>query len=91
MKHLVIAILHFYRWLISPLMPPSCKYTPTCSRYAIQAIELHGLRRGVIITFRRMMKCQPFSKDATTQGTYDPVPEKNTTMKKNCDQHKNDV
>ena len=91
MKRLVIALLHFYRWLISPLLPPSCKYTPTCSRYAIQAIELHGLRRGIAITFRRMMKCQPLSDDAKTQGTYDPVPEKTTGTEKNCDQDRNDV
>jgi putative membrane protein insertion efficiency factor len=70
MKRLVISFIYLYRWLISPFLPPSCKFTPTCSRYAISAIECHGLPKGMWMTLKRLCKCHPFSKVKTT---YDPV------------------
>jgi putative membrane protein insertion efficiency factor len=62
------AIRLYQRW-ISPWTPPSCRYTPTCSSYALKAIEIHGARRGGWLAFRRLMRCHPWGG----QG-YDPVP-----------------
>lgn len=77
MKHFVIYIIYAYRWLISPILPPSCKFHPTCSRYAIQAIEHHGLLKGLFMTVKRLLRCQPVeslgNKLGKTSG-YDPVP-----------------
>ncbi len=58
-----------YRYIISPLLPQTCRFTPTCSRYAIQAIENHGTLRGILLSLWRIMRCHPFC-----QGGYDPVP-----------------
>lgn len=58
-----------YRYIISPLLPQSCRFTPTCSRYAMQAIEEHGTLRGGLLSFWRIIRCHPFC-----QGGYDPVP-----------------
>lgn len=75
MKRLIISIIYLYRWLISPFLPPSCKFTPTCSRYAISAIECHGVMRGLWMTIKRLCKCQPLHK---TVNSYDPVPASNS-------------
>ncbi len=64
-----LGLLHGYRYVISPLLPPSCRFTPTCSRYAIEAIESHGTLRGIFLSCGRIMRCHPFC-----QGGYDPVP-----------------
>ena len=67
---LLIAPVAFYRRFISPLKPtPSCRFHPTCSAYAIEAIELHGPLRGVYLAVRRILKCHPFHP-----GGFDPVP-----------------
>lgn len=70
---IVIGLLHCYRWVISPLFPPSCRYVPTCSRYAIQAIEIHGLWRGLWLTSKRVSRCHPFTS-LKIAFTVDPVP-----------------
>ena len=54
---------------VSPALPPSCRFVPTCSEYARQAIEKYGARRGTYLAVRRLLKCHPFHK-----GGYDPVP-----------------
>lgn len=77
MKRLIISIIYLYRWLISPFLPPSCKFTPTCSRYAISAIECHGLLKGLWMTIRRLGKCHPLDK---TINPYDPVPTPNSDL-----------
>lgn len=59
-----------YQWLISPLMPMNCRHLPTCSQYAIEALELYGLGRGVWLTIKRIFRCHPWG----TEG-YDPVPQ----------------
>ncbi len=69
LKGLALGLIYTYQRLISPLLPPSCRFRPTCSRYAVQAISLHGFWRGSYLTARRLLKCHPFHP-----GGYDPVP-----------------
>ena len=71
MKKLLLALIKFYRSAISPHTVPSCKYTPTCSQYGLEAIERFGALKGAALTIWRILRCNPFSK-----GGYDPVPEK---------------
>ena len=70
MRHLLMAGVRFYRTFISPLTPPSCRYTPTCSAYALEALERHGAVRGSWMAFRRILRCHPWGGSG-----YDPVPE----------------
>jgi putative membrane protein insertion efficiency factor len=70
MKTLVLSLLRFYKTRVSPQLPSACRYTPTCSEYAMEAIERHGVLRGVWLATRRVVSCNPFSR-----GGYDPVPE----------------
>ena len=69
MKRLLLLLVRFYRCCISPLLPPSCRYYPTCSAYAMEAIERYGARRGGWMALRRILRCHPFHR-----GGYDPVP-----------------
>ena len=71
MKHIMIWLIGLYRRYISPLKPPCCRFTPTCSAYAIEAFRKRGFFVGFILTVWRILRCNPFSK-----GGYDPVPEK---------------
>lgn len=64
-----IGLIRGYRYLISPFLPPSCRFTPTCSRYAIEAIQAHGTLRGLFLACGRIFRCHPFC-----DGGYDPVP-----------------
>jgi hypothetical protein len=69
-KKMLIAMIRFYQKYISPLKrTSSCIYTPTCSLYAIQALEKYGLFKGVYLAIRRILRCHPFH-----EGGYDPVP-----------------
>lgn len=70
MKRLFLFAVKFYRYAISPLMPPSCRFYPTCSSYALQAIEKHGALKGSWYALRRIGRCHPWNA-----GGYDPVPE----------------
>ena len=65
---LLLLPIHFYRYCISPLTPPSCRYTPTCSEYAVQALRKHGPLRGSWLAVKRIMRCHPGGSG------YDPVP-----------------
>jgi uncharacterized protein len=69
MSWLLIQIIRFYQRFISPLTPPSCIYTPTCSQYMLEAIRRHGALRGGYLGVRRILRCHPWS-----QGGHDPVP-----------------
>ncbi|MBP1890794.1 putative membrane protein insertion efficiency factor [Clostridium moniliforme] len=68
MKRSLINLIRFYRKNISPLKNPCCKYVPTCSQYAIEAIEKYGAFKGSLMALWRILRCNPFSK-----GGYDPV------------------
>ena len=68
MKKLVLSLIKFYRRNISPMSPPKCKYIPTCSQYALEAIERYGVVKGGIMDLWRILRCNPFSK-----GGFDPV------------------
>ena len=68
MKTLCILLIRFYQLFISPLFPPTCRFYPTCSRYAIEAIQKKGVLRGVFLAIKRIAKCHPFHP-----GGYDPV------------------
>lgn len=70
-KHSAIAIIRFYRYFVSPLLPPSCRFEPSCSAYTIEAIETHGLITGSWLGMKRIIRCHP-----GCEGGYDPVPEK---------------
>ncbi|MCP8856658.1 membrane protein insertion efficiency factor YidD [Latilactobacillus fuchuensis] len=70
MKKGLIMLVRFYQQGISPLLPPSCRYYPTCSSYMIQAIQKHGAFKGLIMGIGRILRCHPFIK-----GGYDPVPD----------------
>lgn len=69
MKFLLIGLIRVYRLLISPLFPPSCRFQPTCSQYALDAVERFGSIRGSWMAIKRILRCQPFHP-----GGYDPVP-----------------
>jgi len=69
MKRVVVYLIRAYRALVSPLLPPSCRYEPTCSQYALEAIERHGALKGGYLAARRILRCHPFAR-----GGYDPVP-----------------
>lgn len=68
MKKLLISLINFYRKYISPMRPACCRYRPTCSQYALDAINKYGAVKGGIMAVYRILRCNPFSK-----GGYDPV------------------
>jgi putative membrane protein insertion efficiency factor len=68
MKYLVLDFLRLYKTFLSPFLPPSCRFTPTCSEYAREAVEKYGAIRGTWLATKRILRCQPFCK-----GGCDPV------------------
>lgn len=69
MKKFLLALIRFYRKNISPLRQPCCRYVPTCSQYALEAVEKYGAAKGFWLALKRLLRCHPFHK-----GGYDPVP-----------------
>lgn len=72
MRRICVFFLSLYQYLISPLYPPCCRFVPTCSEYARQAVLTHGIFRGLGLTLRRLFRCHPLCS-----GGYDPVPSPN--------------
>ncbi|MCS7260995.1 MAG: membrane protein insertion efficiency factor YidD [Anaerolineae bacterium] len=70
MKYIVLALIRFYQRFISPCLPPSCRFEPSCSQYGYQAIERYGVLRGGWLALKRVARCHPFHP-----GGYDPVPD----------------
>ena len=69
MKRILMALVRFYRTAISPYRPPCCRFTPTCSQYAIEALRKHGPLKGLYLAVRRILRCHPWGGSG-----YDPVP-----------------
>jgi len=72
LKRLVLAPVHFYRAVISPALGPRCRFHPTCSAYAVEAVEKHGAGKGLILAVLRLAKCHPWHKG----DWHNPVPER---------------
>jgi len=68
MKFLVLDLLGIYKVMVSPFLPPACRFEPSCSEYAKQAVEKHGAVKGTWLGLKRILRCQPFCK-----GGHDPV------------------
>jgi len=64
-----IALIKLYQWIISPILGPKCRFTPSCSHYAIQALKKHGLVKGLWLAMKRISRCHPWGGSG-----YDPVP-----------------
>ena len=83
MKYLMIGLVKLYRKFISPIKPQCCRFTPTCSAYALEAFEKRGFFMGFLLTVWRILRCNPFCK-----GGYDPVPERGfRNPKKSPEEH----
>jgi putative membrane protein insertion efficiency factor len=67
-KLLTMQLLRAYKWAISPLFPAACRYIPTCSEYALEAVERYGALHGILLAIMRICRCHPFAR-----GGYDPV------------------
>ena len=70
MQTLVVGLIRLYQWTLSPFLGSNCRYSPTCSHYAVEAIRTHGVLRGLGLALRRVGRCHPWHP-----GGYDPVPE----------------
>lgn len=68
MKTLVVKLLRGYKFFLSPLLPPSCRFYPTCSEYAAEAVGKYGVLKGAVLSVKRILRCHPFHP-----GGYDPV------------------
>lgn len=69
MKYLAIGLIRFYQYALSPYFPPSCRYTPTCSQYGVEALQKHGFLKGSWLTLKRLSRCHPWGGHGC-----DPVP-----------------
>lgn len=69
MKKIILSLINFYRKYYSPTRPARCIFVPTCSEYAMEAIEKYGVTKGVFLSIKRILRCNPFNKN----GGYDPV------------------
>ncbi len=72
MKKILILLVRFYQYFISPIFPPSCRYTPTCSAYMVEALQTHGVFKGLYLGIKRILSCNPWGGHG-----HDPVPPKN--------------
>lgn len=72
MRRVAVFLVRCYQWLVSPFLPPSCRFEPTCSHYAIEALRKKGLVKGTLLALWRVLRCNPFCR-----GGYDPVEPEN--------------
>ena len=72
MKRLLLTLIRFYRANLSPMRPPCCRFIPTCSAYALEAVEKYGAAKGSWLALRRVLRCHPFHRQKSV--LYDPVP-----------------
>lgn len=79
MKKILKFFIKAYRKLISPLLPNACRFTPTCSQYALEALDKHGAIKGSILAIWRVLRCNPFCR-----GGYDPVPDRFTLKRQDA-------
>ncbi|MBT5185512.1 MAG: membrane protein insertion efficiency factor YidD [Kordiimonadaceae bacterium] len=79
LSYVLKALITVYKYVISPLLGPKCRYLPTCSSYAVEAIEIHGPLKGGWLGAKRILRCHPWGDSG-----YDPVPQKDNTESKNC-------
>ena len=70
MKRVFLRMIRFYQASVSPLFPPRCRFIPSCSQYALEAVEKYGAWKGGLLALRRILRCHPFSR----KSGYDPVP-----------------
>jgi len=75
MKYITLAMIRFYQYAISPHFPPVCRFYPSCSAYAYEAVVKHGFLRGGFLAVKRILRCHPFMP-----GGYDPVPEPKSSV-----------
>ena len=73
LKNLMILLIKFYQKYISPFLPKMCRFTPSCSQYFIEALQIHGVIKGSYLGVRRLLRCHPWGKSG-----YDPVPKEKT-------------
>ena len=85
MKTILIVFIKLYRRILSPILPGACRFTPTCSEYAIQALTRFGAIRGSLLMVWRILRCNPFCR-----GGYDPVPERFTFKRQGLDKINDD-
>jgi len=83
MRKIISGIIGLYRYLVSPVLGPSCRFTPTCSEYAQTAVTRFGVIKGGWISIKRIVSCHPWGKSG-----YDPVPEKKSGLEKEPDINK---
>lgn len=69
MRQLLVKLIALYQYCISPLLPSSCRYSPTCSMYAKEALLKYGVMKGIVLSIKRILRCHPWSR-----GGYDPIP-----------------
>jgi uncharacterized protein len=81
-KLVTLRLLRAYKWAVSPLFPPSCRYVPTCSEYATEAVERYGALRGSLMAAGRLLRCHPFAR-----GGYDPVVRRGQEHAVDCEIH----
>jgi putative membrane protein insertion efficiency factor len=81
-KLVTLRLLRAYKWAISPMFPPACRYVPTCSEYAMEAVERYGALRGGLMALLRLLRCHPFA-----HGGYDPVVNRNLARQNSLHQN----